>query len=64
MVSEFEEIGHAGGKITFRINTDENGRHFYQAQFSISRPAPRVITAVYALRPGVPVETIRLGGTG
>ena len=48
MASEFEEIGHSGGKITFIIKTDENGRHSYQVQFSGSRPVPLVITAVYA----------------
>lgn len=64
MASEFEEIGHSGGKITFLIKTDENGRHSYQIQFSGSRPVPLVLTAVYALPQGVPVETIRLGGIG
>ena len=55
MVSEFEEIGHSGGKITFRIKTGENSRHSYQVEFTSSRPVPMEMTTVYALPQGVPV---------
>lgn len=64
MASEFEEIGHSGGKVTFSILTDKEGRRGYQVGFSHSRPVPVVIIAVYALPQGVPVESIQLGGIG
>lgn len=64
MVSEFEEIGHSGGKITFRIKTDDKGYRSYQIGWSSSRPVPFVLIAVYALPQGVPVEDIQLGGIG
>ncbi len=64
MVSEFEEIGHSGGKITFSIKTDDKGQLSYKVGFSSSRPVPLVIVAVYALPQGVPVEAINLGGIG
>lgn len=64
MVSEFEEIGHSGGKITFGIKTDDKGHRSYQVGFSSSRPVPLVIFAIYALPQGVPVAQIQLGGIG
>ena len=64
MVSEFEEIGHSGGKITFSIKTNDKGLRSYQMTYSWSRPVPRAIIAVYALPQGVPVEAIQLGGIG
>jgi len=64
MVSEFEEIGHSGGKITFGINTDDKGQLSYKVGFSSNRPVPLVMVAVYALPQGVPVEVINLGGIG
>lgn len=64
MASEFEEIGHSGGKITFRIKTDDKGHRSYQIEFRSNRPVPFVWIAVYALPQGVPVEDIQLGGIG
>jgi hypothetical protein len=64
MVSEFEEIGHSGGKITFSITTNKEGRRGYQVGVSHSRPVPVILIAVYALPQGVPVESIQLGGIG
>lgn len=64
MASEFEEIGHSGGKITFTVVTDEEGRRGYQVGFSSNRPVPMVMIAVYALPQGIPVESIQLGGIG
>lgn len=63
MINEFEEIGHSGGKVTFRIATID-GRRRYQVGYSSDRPVPMKLIAVYALPQGVPVETIRLGGIG
>ena len=43
MVSEFEEIGHSGGRITLSIKTDDKGGlRSYQMAYSSSRPVPRV----------------------
>lgn len=64
MTKEFGEIGHSGGKITFAIRTDEEGRQSYQVTFRSSRPVPTVVIAVYALPQGVPVGAIQLGGIG
>ena len=64
MAKEFEEIGHSGGKITFRIVTDQQGRRGYQVTISGDRPVPAAWIAVYALPQGIPVESIQLGGIG
>ena len=64
MAEEFEEIGHSGGKITFRIVTDQEGRRGYQVTISGDRPVPAAWIAVYALAQGIPVESIQLGGIG
>ena len=48
MANEFEEIGHSGGKITFRITTDQQGRRGFQVTISENRPVPAVWIAVYA----------------
>jgi hypothetical protein len=64
VANEFEEIGHSGGKITFHIVTDQQGRRGFQVGISGNRPVPFVWTAVYALPQGVPVESIQLGGIG
>ncbi len=60
MANEFEEIGHSGGKITFRIKTDNKGHCSYQIDFVHARPVPVVLIAVYALPQGVPVGEIQL----
>jgi hypothetical protein len=54
---EFEEIGHSGGKITFRVVTDETGRRGYQVSISGNRPVPMVLIAVYALPQGCPLRS-------
>ena len=64
MSKDFQEIGHSGGKITFNIKTDEEGRRAFQVGFSSSRPVRVSLVAVYALPQGMPVETIQLGGIG
>lgn len=64
MASEFEEIGHSGGKISFHIKTNNEGQSSYQTSFSSSRPVPCVMIAIYALPQGIPVEVIQLGGIG
>lgn len=64
MTKEFSEIGHSGGRVTFTFRMDAEGRHSYQVGYSSSRPVPMVLIGVYALRAGVPVGSIQLGGIG
>ena len=64
MKSEFEEIAHSGGKITFSIKTDEDGCPKFHTRYKHSRAVPMTLIAVYALPQGVPVDSIQLGGIG
>ena len=64
VAKEFEEIGHSGGKVTFRIVTDQQGHRGYQVTISGDRPVPAAWIGVYALAQGIPVESIQLGGIG
>lgn len=64
MAEEFEEIGHSGGKIIFRIGPDQHGNRGYQITISGDRPVPSAWIAVYALAQGIPVESIQMGGIG
>jgi hypothetical protein len=61
---EFREVAHAGGKITIRVDVDEIGRQRYQLEWTHCRPSRAAIFAVYALRPGIVIEQMRLGGIG
>jgi hypothetical protein len=61
---EFEEISHSGGKITFRVVADQQGRRGLQTTISGDRPVPAEWIAVYALPQGVAVESIMLRGIG
>jgi len=63
MDTEFEEIGHSGGKVTFTITTDEEGRCMYQIGYGSSRPGPVTLIGIYALG-GVPVGSYAFGGIG
>lgn len=63
MASEFEEIGHSGGKITFKF-VAAGDQPKYQITFSHNRPVPVVLIAVWALPQGVAVDSIQLGGIG
>ncbi|HLJ27482.1 MAG TPA: hypothetical protein VKY85_12285 [Candidatus Angelobacter sp.] len=64
MTTDFEEISHSGGKITFHIVTDQNGQRGYQVTYMGDRPVPFKLIAIYALPQGVAVESIQLGGIG
>ena len=61
---EFQEIGHTGGKVTFTVVTDASGKRGYQIGWTHSRPVPSAIFAVWALRQGIAVAGIKLGGIG
>ncbi len=64
MADEFQEIGHSGGKVTFTIKTNDDGVRSYQVSYSSSRPVPLMISMIYALPQGVPVEVLQIGGLG
>ena len=64
MTDEFKKIGHSGGKITFSLKTDDEGRRAFQVGYSGSRPAPTTLIGVYAFPQGVPVGPIQMGGIG
>jgi len=64
MAPDFDEIGHYGGKITFHLATDLQGRLGCQVEFSGSRAARLALIGIYALPQGVPVSSIQLGGSG
>jgi hypothetical protein len=61
---EFEEISHCGGQVIFRVVTGEDGQRAYQITYRHSRGGPMRLFAIYALREGVAVGTIKLGGIG
>jgi hypothetical protein len=61
---EFQEIGHTGGKVTFNVVTDPQGRRQYQVGWTHQSPRPAALFAVWALRQGVAVAGINLGGIG
>ena len=60
--TEFEEIAHCGGKVTFDFKTDGE-RKSYSVGVSHDRPTLASWFAVYALH-GQPVGDIQLGGIG
>ena len=62
--SEFEEIAHSGGKVTFHVVTQPDGRRAYQVKWEHSRLVQSAVMAVYALPQGIVVDKIQLGGIG
>ena len=61
---ELEEVGHTGGKVTFSIKIDDEGRVSFSVGYQHSRPTAAAMFAVYALPQGIAVGDIRLGGIG
>jgi hypothetical protein len=61
---EFQEIAHCGGQVTFTVSRDEKGQRRYQVGWQSSRPVPAAIYAIYALRQGVVVADLPMGGVG
>jgi hypothetical protein len=53
--TEFQEIGHSGGKITFSFTTNEDGDQSYQPKYTSSRPVPVEIIGIWALTQGIPI---------
>lgn len=61
---EFHEIAHCGGRVTFTVHTDADGRRSIQFGVEHSSPTAAAWFAVYALSQGIPVGMIELGGIG
>ena len=61
--TEFQEIGHSGGKVTFTVKIVD-GRLSYRVGFSHSRPNAVALFAVYAIPQGAAVDDLELGGLG
>jgi hypothetical protein len=60
---DFQEIGHCGGRMTFIIKSDDNGRRSYAQRIEHSGGAPAAWAGIYALAPhGIPVADIKMGG--
>jgi Zn finger protein HypA/HybF involved in hydrogenase expression len=61
---EFQEIAHCGGQVIFTVSRDDEGRRRYQITWQSSRPVPAALYAIYALREGIPVADLPMGGVG
>lgn len=61
---DFSEIGHTGGKATFTIVCDEDGRISYQVGYSSSSPRPMTLVGIYAHPDGFACGNIVMGGIG
>lgn len=61
---DFSEIGHTGGKVTFTIICDKEGRTKYQIGYSHSSPRPATIVGIYAHPDGFACGNIIMGGIG
>jgi DNA-directed RNA polymerase subunit RPC12/RpoP len=62
--TDFSEVGHTGGKATFSIRCDEEGRVSYQIGYSHSSPRPMRLVGVYAHPDGFACGNIVIGGIG
>lgn len=62
--TDFTEVGHTGGKVTFTIHCDENGQVSYQIGCSHSAPRPSSLVGIYAHPDGFACGNIVLGGIG
>jgi hypothetical protein len=58
--TEFQEIAHSGGTVTFHVVTDPQERKAYSIQWQNSRGVAAAITGIYALQIGIPVGVFRL----
>ena len=62
--ADFSEIGHTGGRVTFRVEADADGRLSYSIEVSHSAPRPASLVGVYALPEGIVCGNIKMGGIG
>lgn len=63
-VRDFSEVGHTGGKVTFNIECDADGRVRYSIGYSIKSKNPATLCGIYAHPDGFACENIQLGGIG
>jgi hypothetical protein len=62
---DFKEIAHCGGRTTFRVVCDAEGRRSCSQAIQGDRPGPAAIVGIYALAPqGIPVSNLAMGGIG
>lgn len=61
---DFQEIGHTGGKVTFGIRCDADGRLGYSVGYSHSRPTAATLVGIYAHPDGFACGNIKMGGIG
>ena len=62
---DFQEIAHCGGKITFQVICDAEGRRTYSQGLRHDRPTPAAWIGIYALAPSaIPVSDFLIGGVG
>ena len=62
---DFQEIAHCGGRTTFHVVCDADGRRSYSQGFQSDRPTPAALVGIYALAPqGIPVSNLAIGGIG
>ena len=61
---EFQEVGHSGGRVIFRLQTADDGRRSYSMRWEHCRPVPTAIVGLYAIPQGVAVGNIEMGGIG
>jgi hypothetical protein len=45
---DFQEIAHCGGRVTFHVICDEQGRKAYSMRIEHNRPTPAAWVGVYA----------------
>ena len=57
---EFQEIGHTGGKVTFNLVTNAQGKRQYQVGWTHQSPRSAALFAVWALPQGVAVAAINM----
>lgn len=61
---DFHEIAHCGGRVTITVTTAVAGNRQYQLAWRHQSANAAALFAIYALPPGIPVETIKMGGIG
>jgi len=65
VTTEFQEIGHSGGKIAIHAATDpDTGRRAYQLRYTHCRPTPATLIQLYALPQGISLEAVNVAGLG
>lgn len=61
---DFSEVAHTGGKVTFTIHCDAEGRIGYQIGYSHKSAHPASLCGIYAHPDGFACGNIKMGGIG